>query len=102
MDADREPAIDLRLYVAGGSPRSRLALRVVSKLCAERLPRSCHLEVVDVLREPRTPGGSTLTVVPMLKRLRPGPERRYFGKAWDPDRIVEALELRVTGDPHGG
>lgn len=86
----RPPVHRLRLYVAGGAPRSLLAVETVSRVC-EQLPGTVELDVVDVYREPERARREGIRGVPALVRLSPRPVRRLVGDLGDESKICSAL-----------
>ena len=48
---------ELRLYVAGQTPRSLAAFANLKKICEEHLAGEYHIEVVDLLKEPKLASG---------------------------------------------
>ena len=49
---------ELRLYVAGQTPKSMAAFSNLKKLCEERLKGEYHIEVIDLLRIQHWPRGT--------------------------------------------
>lgn len=69
----------LRLYVAGASARSRLALRHVYRLCEAELKDNYKLEVVDVYQQPERAREDQIVATPTLVKYLPLPVRRFIG-----------------------
>lgn len=82
-----------RLYVAGDAPRSRRAIQNLKTLCDERLAGMHHIEVVDVLREPRRAFQDGIVVTPTLVKLAPGESARIIGDLSDHGAVLAALCL---------
>ena len=75
-DALAASTLVLRLYVAGQTPNSMLALANVQAA----LDGNAHnLEVVDVLEHPERALDDGVFVTPTLVRLAPEPERTMIG-----------------------
>jgi circadian clock protein KaiB len=83
--------IQLRLYVAGDSPRSHNAILSLRRLDASPLSGRYQLEVIDVLQEPARAEEDHVLATPTLLRLSPGPRRRILGDLTDLDQLVLAL-----------
>jgi circadian clock protein KaiB len=83
----------LRLYVAGLTPRSRNALANLQALCEQRLKGRYDLEIIDLLLNPRRASEDQILAVPTLLRKMPEPIRRLIGNLADMDRVLEGLEL---------
>jgi circadian clock protein KaiB len=92
-----EDFIQLRLYVAGVSPRSEQAIRHLRRLDGTPLAGRYDLEVVDVLREPDRAEADRVMATPTLLRVAPGPSRRILGDLGDLDALVRALAPAEAG-----
>jgi circadian clock protein KaiB len=82
-----------RLYVAGDSPNSMLAVANLHACCREHLPAGHEIELVDVLREPRRALTDNILLTPMLVRLAPAPERRIVGNLSRREALLAALGI---------
>jgi circadian clock protein KaiB len=85
---------DLRLYVAGESERSRLAIRNLKKICETHLHASYTIEVIDLLKNPGLARGDQIVAVPTLVRKLPQPMRKIIGDLSNEDRVLVGLDLR--------
>jgi circadian clock protein KaiB len=88
---------DLRLYVAGQSPKSIRAIENLRRVCDEYLPGRCRIEVVDLLENPEPARGQGIIAVPTLVRRVPLPVRTIIGDLSDTDRVLVGLQLRPDG-----
>lgn len=86
-----------RLYVAGTSGRSALALHNIRALCEELLAGHYSLEVVDLLKDPEKASADEIIAIPTLVRLRPKPVRRVLGDLSDRPRVLLGLDLLEAG-----
>ncbi len=84
----------LRLYVAGVSPRSTVAIANVRRICEEHLAGRYDLEVVDLYRDPVLSSGERIIAVPTLIKRLPLPLRKFIGDMSDTERILVGLDLR--------
>lgn len=91
---------NLRLYVAGDSPRSRSALANLQKLCEARLKDNYDIEVIDLTKRPDLAKADQILAVPTLIRKIPEPMKRIIGDLSNSDRALIALDLdaAVAGD----
>jgi circadian clock protein KaiB len=89
---------DLRLYVAGQSPRSVRALANLRAVCDEHLAGRYQVEVIDLLVNPGLARGDEIIAVPTLVRKLPEPIRKIIGDLSDTDRVLVGLQLRAAGD----
>ena len=84
----------LRLYVAGLTPRSQMAIKNIKKICEEHLKGRYDLEVIDVYQKPVLAKGEQIIAAPTLIRKLPLPLRRFIGDLSDSERILLGLDLR--------
>jgi circadian clock protein KaiB len=97
---DGAPMYDLRLYVAGQSPRSVRAVENLRKVCDEHLAGRYRVEVIDLLVNPALARGDEIVAVPTLVRKLPEPIRKIIGDLSDTDRVLVGLQVRpLGGDP---
>ncbi len=85
---------DLRLYVAGETPKSLLALANLKKYCDEHLAGRYHIEVIDLLEQPQLAEGDQILAVPTLVRKLPPPMKRIIGDLSDKERVLVGLDLK--------
>jgi|HubBroStandDraft_4_1064222.scaffolds.fasta_scaffold81561_1 circadian clock protein KaiB len=88
-----EPIIDLRLYVAGHTPRSQAAISNLKKICAEHLTGRYHVEVIDLLKNPALARDHQILAIPTLVRSLPVPIRKIIGDLSDTERVVIGLDI---------
>lgn len=85
---------DLRLYVAGQTPRSIAAFANLKRLCEEHLAGRYNIEVIDLLKHPQLAAGDQIVAIPTLVRKLPQPIRKIVGDLRDTDRALVGLQLR--------
>jgi circadian clock protein KaiB len=85
---------DLRLYVAGQTERSVRAFDNLKKLCEQHLKGKYHIEVVDLLRDPKLARGDQIVALPTLVRKLPHPVRKIIGDLSNTKRVLVGLDLR--------
>jgi circadian clock protein KaiB len=97
-DKKNKPAttevFELRLYVAGQTPRSIDAFANLKKLCEEYLPGRYNIEVVDLLKHPQLAAGDQILAIPTLVRKLPQPLRKIVGDLRDTERALVGLQFR--------
>jgi circadian clock protein KaiB len=94
-DLDAEiPFWDLRLYVAGPSRKSLVALANLRRLCEEYLTGKYHLEVVDLLERPELARGDQILAIPTLVVKLPEPVRKIIGDLSNTDRVLVGLDVQ--------
>ena len=85
---------ELRLYVAGETPRCLAASANLKKMCEQHLPRVYHIEVIDLLENPKlSQGDQILAIPPMVKRF-PAPVRKIIGDLSNAERLLVGLDVR--------
>jgi circadian clock protein KaiB len=89
-----EPVWELRLYVAGQTPRSLQAYVNLKRICEEHLAGMYQIEVVDLLKNPQLSKGDQILAIPTLVRKLPEPVRKIIGDLSDTERVLVGLDLR--------
>ena len=64
---------NLRLYVAGQTPKSIRAFANLKVLCEEHLKGSYHIEVIDLRENPQLARDDQIVAIPTLVRRLPLP-----------------------------
>jgi len=85
---------ELRLYIAGQTPRSVTAFANLKRLCEEHLPGRYKIEVIDLMLHPQLAAGDQIVAIPTLVRKLPEPLRRIVGDLSNTERALVGLELR--------
>ena len=86
-------AWELRLYVAGQTPKSLAAFANLKKICEEHLAGQYHIEVIDLLKHPQLASGDQILAIPTLVRKLPEPIRKIIGDLSDTERVLVGLNL---------
>jgi circadian clock protein KaiB len=94
MSATRSEKWELRLYTAGQSPKSLAALANLRRLCDEHLLGRYHIEVIDLLKNPRLAKDDEIVAIPTLVRKLPEPLRKLVGDLSNTERTLVGLQLR--------
>ena len=84
----------LRLYVAGQTPRSVTAFGNLKKICENHLKDRYRIDVVDLLKQPHLSKGDQILAIPTLVRKLPPPVRKIIGDLSDTERVLVGLDLR--------
>jgi circadian clock protein KaiB len=88
------PVWDLRLYVAGQTPRSLKAFANLKRLCEEHLAGRYQIEVIDLLKNPQLAKGDQILAIPTLVRKLPEPVRKIIGDLSNAERVLVGLDIR--------
>lgn len=89
-----EKAWELRLYVAGQTPKSLAAFANLKKICEEHMAGQYHIEVIDLIKKPQLASGDQILAIPTLVRKLPEPIRKIIGDLSDTERVLVGLNLR--------
>lgn len=92
--AQRRALWSLKLYVAGQTPKSVTALANLRRICGEHMPGRFHIEVIDLLKNPKLAKGDQILAIPTLVRSLPQPIRKIIGDLSDTERVLVGLDVR--------
>lgn len=85
---------ELRLYIAGKTPKSIAALNNLKRYCEEHLSGKYRIEVIDLLVEPQLAEGDQIFAVPTLVRKVPVPIRKIIGDLSNEEKVLVGLNIR--------
>lgn len=85
---------ELRLYVAGQSPKSLAAFANLRRICEEHLAGKYRIEVIDLLENPKLASGDQILAIPTLVRKLPEPIKKIIGDLSNTDKVLIGLDLR--------
>ncbi|MFL5808160.1 MAG: circadian clock protein KaiB [Flavisolibacter sp.] len=85
---------ELRLYIAGNTPKSVTALKNLKKYCEEHLKGRYKIEVIDLLAQPQLASGDQILAVPTLVRKVPVPIRKIIGDLSNEEKVLVGLNIR--------
>jgi circadian clock protein KaiB len=88
----------LRLYVAGQTPKSIVALANLKRLCEGHLAGRYRIEVVDLVNQPHLARRDDIVVVPTLVRKLPPPVRKIIGDLSNLERVLVGLDAAPNGN----
>ncbi len=90
----RKATWDLKLYVAGQTPKSLQAFANLKRICEEHLAGKYRIEIIDLLKNPQLAKGDQILALPTLVRKLPEPVRKIIGDLSDTERVLVGLDLR--------
>jgi circadian clock protein KaiB len=100
MSEDASPGhYNLRLYVAGQTPKSLSAIANLKSICEEHLTGRYNVEVIDLLENPQLAAGDQILAVPTLVRRLPPPIKRVIGNLSDTERVLVGLDIIPVPEP---
>ena len=79
---------DLRLYVAGRTPKSVRALENLTRLCEEHLKGKYHIEVIDLLKQPHRAKVDQIVALPTLVRKLPESMKQIIGDLSNTEKVL--------------
>lgn len=88
-----EQTWELRLYVAGKTPKSVNAINNLNKYCEEYLQGKYKIEVIDLLLHPQLAEGDQIFAVPTLVRKVPVPIRKIIGDLSNEEKVLVGLNI---------
>ena len=87
-------AYRLRLYVAGKTPKSILALANLKQICEEHLLGRYEIEIIDLLENPQLAQGDQILALPTLVRRLPEPIKKIIGDLSNKEHVLVGLDLQ--------
>ena len=90
----KSPTWELRLYVAGKTPKSTAALKNLKNYCETHLKDQYSLEVIDLLVHPQLAEGDQIFAIPTLVRKVPVPIRKIIGDLSNEEKVLVGLDIR--------
>jgi circadian clock protein KaiB len=85
---------ELRLYVAGPTPRAVAALENLKRICETHLAGQYTIQVIDLLKTPQLAKGDQIVAVPTLVRKLPEPVRKIIGDLSNTEKVLVGLDVR--------
>jgi circadian clock protein KaiB len=84
----------LRLYIAGNTPKSTAALKNLKQYCEEHLCDQYEIEVIDLLINPQLAEGDQILAIPTLVKKVPEPVRKIIGDLSNKEKVLVGLDIR--------
>ena len=84
---------NLRLYVAGETPKCVQAFQHLRQICEEHLQGRYSIEVIDLLKNPTLASGDQIIAIPTLVRQLPPPVKKIIGDLTNTERVIVGLNL---------
>ena len=88
-----EQTWELKMYVAGKTPKSITALKNLKKYCVEHMEGRYKIEVIDLLKKPQLAEGDQIFAVPTLVRKVPVPIRKIIGDLSNEEKVLVGLNI---------
>ncbi|HUE72557.1 MAG TPA: circadian clock KaiB family protein [Pirellulaceae bacterium] len=85
---------ELRLYVAGQTAKCMAAVKNLNRFCEEHLAGKYHIEVIDLLENPRLARDHQIVAIPTLVRKLPEPLQKIIGDLSNTERMLVGFDLK--------
>lgn len=85
---------ELRLYVAGQTPKSIEAFSNLKKIAETHLKGQYHIEIIDLMENPELAAGDQILALPTLVRKLPEPVKKIIGTLADEEKVLVGLDIR--------
>lgn len=95
-DFATDDVIELRLYVAGQTPRSVAAISNLRRVCENHLPGRHRIEVIDLVQQPSLARSDQIVAIPTLVRRLPTPVRKVIGDLSNTERVLFGLQIEQS------
>jgi circadian clock protein KaiB len=86
--------VELRLYVAGQTPKSLAAMANLKSICAGDFEEEYDIRVIDLLKNPALARAHQILAIPTLVRSLPVPICKIIGDLSDKERVIVGLDIR--------
>jgi circadian clock protein KaiB len=87
----------LRLYVSRSTPKSKVAVANITRVCKEHLDGRYRLEVIDIFEHAQLARDEQIVAVPTLIKRLPLPLQRLVGDMSNLNEVLFGLDLKVRG-----
>ena len=84
---------NLRLYVAGQTPKSMAAMTNLKKICEAHLPGRYTITVIDLMKDPALAQRDQIVAIPTLIRHLPEPLKRIIGDLSNVEKVLVGLDI---------
>jgi len=84
---------NLRLYIAGQTPKSMVALANLRRICEEHMNGRYTIEIIDLMANPRLAQQDQIVAIPTLVREIPSPLKRIIGDLSNTERVLMGLDV---------
>lgn len=92
----QQDGYNLRLYIAGQTPKSVAAIANLKKLCEAHLPGRYKIEVIDLMKDPALAQRDQIVAIPTLIRQLPEPLKRIIGDLSNTEKVLVGLDIHPT------
>ena len=83
----------MRLYVAGHTPKSLVAFANLKKICEEYLHGQYTIEIIDLSKQPHLAIEDSIVALPTLVRKLPEPIKKIIGDLSNTEKVLVGLQI---------
>jgi circadian clock protein KaiB len=83
----------LRLYIAGQTPKSLVALANLKNICEEYLQGQYVIEIIDLIEQPSLATEDQIIALPTLVKRFPFPIKKIIGNLSNREKTLIALDI---------
>lgn len=98
LEEEKHKHFVLRLFIAGNSVRSALAIENIREVCETNLKGRYSLEVIDIYQQPELARSEQVLAAPTLIKSLPLPLRRIIGDLSSSERVLVGLSILPLED----
>jgi circadian clock protein KaiB len=91
----KKTAVQLRLYVAGQTPKSLAAFENLQRICEQHMPGKYDIKVIDLMQNPQLARGDQIVAIPTVVKNLPVPIRKLIGDLSNTERVLVGLNLKT-------
>jgi circadian clock protein KaiB len=84
---------NLRLYIAGQTPKSIVALANLRRICEQHLANQYTIEIIDLVRHPQLARTDQVFAIPTLVRNLPTPMKKIIGDLSNTEKVLLGLDV---------
>jgi circadian clock protein KaiB len=85
---------ELKIYVAGETEKSRIAIENLRNVCEQHLKGRYHIEVVDLMKQPQLAAENQIFAVPTVIRKLPEPLKKLIGDLTATEKVLVGLDIK--------
>jgi len=97
-DTSRKEFWQLRLYVAGQTPKSLVAFANLKDICEEYLQGQYTIEIIDLTQQPHLALEDSIVALPTLVRKLPEPIKKIIGDLSNTEKVLVGLQILAPTD----
>jgi len=90
----KKKIFELKLYIAGQTPRSIAAFSNLKKICDTHLAGQYKITIIDLLKNPKLAQGDQIIAIPTLVKQLPEPVRKIIGDLSNTERVLIGLDIK--------